>query len=87
MARPIVIDAVRVKRNCFSFPFIAAPPCQTGPRAATITFCRFSGGFAPSPERERAERPSGQARREPERDSGANRAVKGHKGVNEIVMF
>jgi len=43
--------------------------------------------LAPSPERGRAERPSGQARREPERDSGANRAVKGHKGVNEIVMF
>ena len=48
-ARPLVLDAARVKENCFSLSFIPAPSCQSWWRAATGKFCRFSGGFAPSP--------------------------------------
>ena len=49
LARPLVLDAARVKENCFSLSFIAAPSCQTWPRVSTGKFCRVSGGFAPSP--------------------------------------
>jgi len=48
-ARPPVLDVARVKENCFSLSSIATPSCQTGPRAPTGKYCRFSGGFAPSP--------------------------------------
>ena len=48
-ARPPVLDAARMKENCFSLSSIATPSCQTGSRASTGKFCRFSGGFAPSP--------------------------------------
>ena len=61
---PTRLDAARVKENCFSLSFIAAPACQSWQWGATGMFCRYSGGLAPSPERGRAERPSGQARRE-----------------------
>ena len=30
LARPLALDAARVKENCFWLSFIAAPPCQTG---------------------------------------------------------
>ena len=49
MARPLVLDTARVKENCFSLSFIPAPSCQSWWRASTDKFCRFSGGFAPSP--------------------------------------
>ena len=48
-ARPPVLSAARVKENCFSLSFIAAPSCQTWLRASTGNYCRVSGGFAPSP--------------------------------------
>jgi hypothetical protein len=38
-----------VKENCCSLSLIADPCCQTGPRAATGTFCRFSAGFGLAP--------------------------------------
>src|ERR1019366_9421227 len=48
-ARPLVLDAARVRENWFSLSFIPAPSCQTWRRASTGRFCRFSGGFAPLP--------------------------------------
>jgi hypothetical protein len=48
-ARPTVLSAARVRENWFSLSFIAAPSCQAWRRASTGTFCRCSGGFAPSP--------------------------------------
>ncbi len=47
-ARPPVLSAARVKENCFSLSFFAAPSCQTSLRASTGNYCRVSGGFAPS---------------------------------------
>jgi hypothetical protein len=35
LARPLVLGAARVKENCFSLPFIAAPSCQSWWRAST----------------------------------------------------
>jgi len=49
MARPHVLDAARVKENCFSLSFIAAPSCQAWRRASTGKFCQFPVAFAPSP--------------------------------------
>jgi hypothetical protein len=49
LARPLVLDAARVKENWFSLSFIADPCCQTGPRASTGKSCRFSGGFGLAP--------------------------------------
>src|ERR1017187_2117849 len=46
LARPHVLSATRVKKNCFSLSFIALF-CQTWRRASTGEFCRFSGGVRP----------------------------------------
>ena len=40
-ARPLVLDAARVKENCFSLSFIAAPSWQTWLRASTGNSSRF----------------------------------------------
>jgi hypothetical protein len=47
LARPLVLDPARVKENCFSLSFIAAPSCQTWRRAPTSKFCRVSRGVRP----------------------------------------
>ena len=47
MARPLVLDAARVKENCFSLSFIAAPSCQVWRRASTGKFYRISRGVRP----------------------------------------
>jgi hypothetical protein len=46
-ARPNVLSAARVKENCFSLSFIAAPSCQTWRRASTGKLCRVSRSAQP----------------------------------------
>src|ERR1019366_4131252 len=83
LARPLVLDAARVKEDCFSLSFIPAPSCQSWWRATTIKFCRFSGGFAPSPRSEAGG--SGQAARQCARSSALpGQTVVG--GENEIIV-
>ena len=85
MGAPVCTGAARVKENCFSFSFIAAPSCQTGPRASTGKLCRFSGSFAPSPRAWAGA--SGQAARQCARSSaipwqtGPEEAGAGHKAA------
>ena len=45
-----VLSAARVKENCFSLSFIAAPTCETWRRVSINNKYRVFGGFAPSPE-------------------------------------
>jgi len=63
-ARPLVLDAARVKENCFSLSFILAPSCQSlaegGNRQVLPVFWRFC--------------PIAKAVGGRQRDSGANRA-------------
>src|ERR1035437_533814 len=47
LACPFVLDATRVKENCFSLSFIPSHSCQTGRRASTGKFCRVSRGVRP----------------------------------------
>ena len=47
LACPLVLDATRVKENCFSLSFIPSHSCQTGRRASTGKFCRVSRGVRP----------------------------------------
>jgi hypothetical protein len=54
LARPLVLDAARVKENCFSLSFIAAPSCQTWRRVSTGNSCRVSGGVGPTQKPGRA---------------------------------
>jgi hypothetical protein len=82
LARPLVLDATRVKENWFSLSFIAGPSCQTGPRASTG---KFSPEVLPvfwrfwvSPDGVgRRQGRNGQAMREKWRGSAAGRAQKG----------
>src|ERR1035437_7535012 len=46
-ARPHVLSAARLKENCFSLSFIAAPSCQAWRRASTGDRCRFSDSVRP----------------------------------------
>ena len=46
-ARPLVLDAARVKENCFSLSLITAPSCESWRRASTGKFCRVSRGVRP----------------------------------------
>ena len=83
LARPHVLNAARVKENCFSLSSIAARSCQTWRRASTGKFCRGSGGLSPSPrvggaaaaERPRNAREVGRCRGKP----GRRRPEPGHK--------
>jgi hypothetical protein len=47
LARPLVLGAARVKENCFSLSFIAAPFSQPWRTASTGKVCRVSRGVRP----------------------------------------
>ena len=65
LARPLVLDAARVKENCFSLSFIPAPSCQSlaegVKRQVLPSFWRFCPIAKTAGGRQR---PSGQAMRE-----------------------
>jgi hypothetical protein len=73
-ARPLVLDTTRVKENCFSLSFIPAPSWQSWWRGQQASFAGF-WRFCPIAKTVGGrQRPSGQAMREKQCDSVANRA-------------
>jgi hypothetical protein len=71
LVRPLVLDSARVKENCFSLSFIPAPSCQSWWRASTGRFLAVLPHIAKTVGGR--PRPSGQAMREKQRDSGSYR--------------